>query len=135
MKSFFIFFMMLGILIARENPFVLPASTQENVGQKADRVQELHYPFLTAIFYQDHFVIKTKDPLKKIFLLENPAKIVLDFKKRRSFYTKRVDLNSTLFEKFEMGAHRRYYRVAVSLKDRCKLKIKKRPQELLLFCK
>lgn len=68
--------------------------------------------------------VKTNDTKLRDFLVENPYKIVLDFQKKVSFYTKTFELESKRFKKITMGRHRDYYRVVIELERHYKYRIK-----------
>ena len=150
--------------IARENPFVLPQpsdasqrsssvsakqesqassasshqasarTTQKKITQKK-ALQEVRLKFLKASFYDNHFVIETADPLKRAFTIDKPSKIVLDFGARRAFASKKITLRTPLFKRFEAGAHKNFYRVAVTPAKRCDMRVQKAPGKLTIFCK
>jgi hypothetical protein len=59
--------------------------------------------------------VLTKDRLFRNFLVTNPYKIVLDFKKDTAFYTKEFEVNHGAFKSITMGNHSGYYRAAILL--------------------
>jgi len=59
--------------------------------------------------------IQTVDKKMRDFLVTNPHKIVLDFKKEISFYTKVYNLKTKFFKSIAIGKHNGYYRVAIEL--------------------
>jgi hypothetical protein len=59
--------------------------------------------------------MKTKDEKIRDFLVTSPYKIVVDFKKEASFYTKKYDLKTRYFKSITLGKHSGYYRVAIEL--------------------
>ena len=64
---------------------------------------------------------------KKIrdFILLKPYKIVIDFKRDASFYTKSVDIKKAPFEKITLGNHNGYYRAVLLLDGSYKYKLTK----------
>lgn len=58
--------------------------------------------------------IFTKDLKIRDFLVADPYKIVLDFKRTRSFATKTVDLKNP-FVLATLGEHKDFYRIAILL--------------------
>jgi len=59
--------------------------------------------------------IKTKDKKIRDFLITEPYKIVVDFKREISFYTKVYNLKTRYFKTITIGKHSGYYRVAIEL--------------------
>jgi len=59
--------------------------------------------------------IKTKDKKIRDFLVTSPYKIIVDFKKEVSFYTKVFNLKIKYFKSITIGKHSGYYRVAIEL--------------------
>lgn len=59
--------------------------------------------------------VKTKDKKIRDFLVTSPYKIVIDFKREASFYTKVYNLKTKYFKSITLGKHTGYYRVAVEL--------------------
>ena len=59
--------------------------------------------------------VQTADKKIRDFLVTNPYKIVLDFKKEISFYTKVYNLKTKFFKSIAIGKHDGYYRVAIEL--------------------
>jgi hypothetical protein len=76
--------------------------------------------------------IKTKDKKLRDFMVANPYKIVLDFKKELSFYTKIYKLNLKKFKSIAIGKHSGYYRVAIELDGQYIYKIKKSDEGYLI---
>ena len=76
--------------------------------------------------------IKTTDTLLRNFLLVNPHRIVLDFKRisHMKSYTK-INPHS-IFSKIKIGNHSNYYRVVITLDGYYKYNIKKENNILLL---
>jgi len=72
------------------------------------------------IEYNDHkLIIHTKDSVSKKFNIEKEKKIIIDYKAKKSFYTKRDTLDSKSFKKIALGNHKKenYYRVVIQLND------------------
>ena len=59
--------------------------------------------------------VKTNDIKIRDFLVTSPYKIVVDFKREVSFYTKLYDLKTRYFKSITLGKHSGYYRVAIEL--------------------
>jgi len=62
--------------------------------------------------------VKTKDKKIRDFLVTSPYKIVVDFKREVSFYTKVYNLKTKYFKSITLGKHSGYYRVAIELDGR-----------------
>jgi len=69
-------------------------------------------------FYENgkNFKIITKDSMIRHFLLVNPHRIVVDFKRDMNFktYSKQITTN-TYFSKIRLGNHDGYYRIVIEL--------------------
>ncbi|HIP44914.1 MAG TPA: AMIN domain-containing protein [Sulfurospirillum arcachonense] len=59
-----------------------------------------------------------KDKKIRDFLVTSPYKIVVDFKREVSFYTKVYNLKTKYFKSITLGKHSGYYRVAIELDGR-----------------
>jgi hypothetical protein len=73
--------------------------------------------FLKIEYNDDKLTIHTKDIVSKKFTLEKENKIIIDYKAKKNFYTKRADLESTNFKKIAVGNHKeeKFYRVVILL--------------------
>jgi len=69
--------------------------------------------------------ITTNDKKIRDFIVVSPYKIVIDFKKDLSFYTKSFSLNTKRFKKITIGNHNKYYRVVIKLDGQYKYSIQK----------
>ncbi len=144
------------LLLARENPFVLPGQKieiphkevvtkkivhketeieptekeQQNDVAKQDRLLDLG--FLKIAQQEKRLIILTNDPLRGSFMLDHPKKVVFDFKKRRSFKTKSIAAKAP-FKKLTIGAHKRFYRIAIEVDPRCHPKVDKK--KLTIECR
>ncbi len=76
-------------------------------------------PFVKISFASDAFLVQTKDPMKRKFLLDTPRKFVIDYAARRSFGYKRYPIGVGNFTQLELASHPGYYRIAISLQG-CK---------------
>lgn len=70
-------------------------------------------------------LVRTPDAKLRDFLVSNPYKIVLDFKKEISFYTKVFELETKGFKNITIGKHAGYYRVVIELDGQYQYDIKK----------
>ncbi|MBP9566034.1 MAG: AMIN domain-containing protein [Sulfurospirillum sp.] len=78
-----------------------------------ERVKLVENIFLLA--EGNEIKIFTKDLKIRDFLVADPYKIVLDFKRTRSFATKTVDLKKNPFVLATLGEHKDFYRIAILL--------------------
>jgi len=74
-------------------------------------------PFLKLEYNNDKLVIHTKYKVSKKFSLDKGNKIIIDYKAKLNFYTKRADLESMNFKKVAVGNHKKngYFRVVLEL--------------------
>ena len=130
-------------IFARENPFVLPSSSNSqsslarstSQSSSAASVQKvLDLGFMDIRKGPDMLIIHTKDPLKRHFIIDRPKKMVLDFASRHTFETKKVVFTQGAFKDIAIGSHGRFYRVAVAVEKTCDVQIDRKPGVIELFC-
>lgn len=86
---------------------------------KAENKREyIDFKFINFTIGKKKVLIHTKDKLIRNFLLVNPHRIVLDFKREANFLSYEKILTSIPFKKLRMGNHDGYYRVVISLDGR-----------------
>jgi len=73
--------------------------------------------------------VKTSDKLLENFLLTNPHRVVMDFKRNTSFKPKTYTLKKAPFSKIRMGNHDGYYRVVIELDGQYRYKLETREKE------
>jgi hypothetical protein len=96
--------------------------------QRRDKVTPIKIYFKDFVSFSitnKEIYIKTNDTKIRDFLVSNPYKIVLDFQKKVSFYTKTFKLETKRFKKIRMGRHSDYYRVVIQLDRHYKYLLKK----------
>lgn len=73
--------------------------------------------FVKVEYNDDKLIIHTNDTVSKKFTLEKENKIIIDYKARKNFYTKREILESRSFKKIAVGNHKKekFYRVVILL--------------------
>ena len=73
--------------------------------------------FVKISYNNDTFNIDSKYKIEKKFTLEKDKKIIVDFKAKEQFSTKREKLNSTNYENIAIGNHKRegFFRVVIQL--------------------
>ncbi len=77
-------------------------------------------PFVTIEYNDDKLIIKTDSEISKKFTLDKENKIIVDYKAKKNFYTKRDSLESKNFKKIAIGNHKKeqYYRVVIELNSK-----------------
>jgi hypothetical protein len=93
--------------------------------------------FTEATFYQSDKTIKiaTDDPLLRHFMLVEPHRIVLDFKRDADFLSKsKLIEKGKPFTKIRLGNHKGYYRVVIELDGQYRYDIDKRSGAIFLRC-
>lgn len=100
-------------------PLFISQSYQKQNSQELQSKEEFHYvgEIAFAKFYRSKKVFKivSKDKKLRDFLLVNPHKIVVDFKRDATLKTKTINLKNSLFKKIRVGNHAGYYRVVIEL--------------------
>jgi len=100
-------------LSARENPFQDPLIKSSAAISK--QTQKVDFKEIVLIFQDSSIEIITKDRLKEKLLLKNPAKIVLNFKRKINSATRSKELKITPFTKVRIGSHGSYYSIVIDL--------------------
>lgn len=103
-----------------EEVIVVTKINEEAIPQKSKMVEKkrkyTNFRNIMSFAIEDNnLYIKTKDKKIRDFLVTDPHKIVLDFKKDISFYTKVYDFKTPKFSSITFGIHAGYYRVAIEL--------------------
>jgi len=107
--------------------------TDENSRTSAPTDKVVFNTLKARFIVQDKSVyIETKDTLKKHFALEDPNRIVMDFKSASDFASKRKHLKGFAVTQIEVGAHGSYYRVVFRVNDLYKYRVEKVRYGLLL---
>ncbi|MBL0702921.1 MAG: AMIN domain-containing protein [Sulfurospirillum sp.] len=101
-------------------PATKPATKQIQKPLKPkEKVEKINFQnFIVFTIDGKSIHVKTKDEKIRDFLVINPFKIVIDFKKELSFYTKVYKLERKFFKSISIGKHSGYYRVAIELDGR-----------------
>ncbi len=76
--------------------------------------------FIKVQYNDEKIVLHTKDRVSKKFALEKENKLIIDYKARKNFYTKRDTLDSSNFKKIAVGSHKKenFYRVVIQLENK-----------------
>ncbi|MGB1227147.1 MAG: AMIN domain-containing protein [Poseidonibacter sp.] len=87
--------------------------------EKPMKTKEL-LDFIKVEYNDSKIIIHTKDTVSKKFTLEKENKIIIDYKAKKNFYTKRDILESKNFKKIAVGNHKKenFYRVVILLENK-----------------
>ena len=77
-------------------------------------------PFLKLEFNDEELSIHTEYKVSKKFSLDKGNKLIIDYKAKLNFYTKREDLKSKNFKRVTIGNHKNngFFRVVVELNSK-----------------
>jgi len=89
-------------------------------------LKTLNYQNVRLVFREGSVYVETKDRLLKQFSLKSPPSIVLDFKSKADFASKRDVISIGGFKKVEIGAHGNSYRVVFRLDQGVKYSVDKK---------
>ena len=93
--------------------------------------------FGEAAFYQSGKTLKivTKDPLLRHFMLVDPHRIVIDFKRDADFRSKsRTVKEGRPFKSIRLGNHKGYYRAVIELDGQYRYRIDTETDAILIRC-
>jgi hypothetical protein len=111
---------------AKDKEIIYNRSVKNPAKKIAQPVKKIKFKNIISFEITDKTIIlKTKDKKLRNFMVSKPYKIVIDFKKELSFYTKVYNLNLKNFKKITIGKHRGYYRVAIELDGQYLYNLKK----------
>jgi hypothetical protein len=108
---------------------MIPRSTQEQAQKYSFR------DFIKFEVSKKSFKIITKDIKIRDFLVSQPYKVVVDFKRDANFLTKRFVLNTPPFVSVVLGNHDKYYRVAIKLDGQYAYLLKKEKGDYIITLK
>jgi|LGOV01.1.fsa_nt_gb hypothetical protein len=92
------------------------APTLVSTKKPTNKVKKINFKNLVFFSLDGKSIhVKTKDKRIRDFLVTSPHKIVVDFKREASFYTKVYNLKTRYFKSITLGKHSGYYRVAIEL--------------------
>ncbi len=111
-------------------PFIIshkrPSQVQAETKIKTKIVKTKYVDFIIS---KDKINVKTSDKLLENFLLTNPHRVVMDFKRNTSFKPRTYKLNKAPFSKIRIGNHDGYYRVVIELDGQYRYKLETRKKE------
>ncbi len=93
--------------------------------EKATYKNILSIKHLSLFSSEKSLKLITSDKIIKDFLLANPQRIVIDFKRDTDIKSYAIKNPEDVFKKIRIGSHKGYYRVVVELKGRHRYKIEK----------
>jgi hypothetical protein len=79
------------------------------------KAKKINFKFIDFDISKNEMLVHTKDELIRNFLLINPHRIVLDFKREAHFLSYEKSLTTLPFKELRIGNHDGYYRVVISL--------------------
>jgi hypothetical protein len=90
-------------------------------------------PFITLYQINNELWIQTQDHLKRDFIIVDPHRIVLDFSRNTTFYTKSIQTKSIPYIKVDFGNHKGYYRVVITLDGKYRYRLQNSEEGYLLM--
>jgi len=122
--------LMLNAEIDWHEPFVIThkSSVPEDKKTKT-KTKSIKTKYIRFDMSKNRMIVKTSDKLLQNFLLTNPHRVVMDFKRNTSFKPKTYKLNKAPFSKIRMGNHDGYYRVVIELDGQYRYKLETREKE------
>ncbi len=94
--------------------------------KRAQKRRILNYEKVRLVLTEHSVYIQTNDKMLKHFSIKNPPSIVIDFRSKADFSSKRETLSVGAVKKVEIGAHGDSYRVVLRLDKRHYYKISKK---------
>lgn len=82
-----------------------------------------------------HLTIKTSDPLVRHFVLSDPSRIVLDFKRNVTFKEEKKILNAAPYISVTLGNHAKFIRATITLDGRYSYSLNKTGELISITCK
>ena len=102
-----------------DNAVTLTAPVLMSTKEPTNKVKKINFKNLVFFSIDGKSLhIDTKDKKIRDFLVTSPYKIIVDFKREISFYTKVYNLKTKYFKSITLGKHSGYYRVAIELDGR-----------------
>jgi len=98
-------------------PKSIHSKTEPKIHPKRKHLEKevVNYEKARFVFSENSVSIETKDKIIKHFSIAKPPSIVIDYKAKSDFASKRKVLSTKPFKKLEMGSHRTRYRVVFRL--------------------
>ena len=86
--------------------------------------------FTTFTFFDKKIHIKTKDTMIRDFMLTDPQRIVIDFKRESNFLTMSKEINKSIFKSVVIGNHSGYYRCVFTLDGKYRYSLQENKESL-----
>ncbi|TKX30095.1 AMIN domain-containing protein [Campylobacter sp. MIT 12-5580] len=100
----------------------LNSSTEFQFPENNGKLEE----FISFASFNNRIKINTQDEMISDFIVGNPSKIVLDFKRDTAFNTKNIKLGSnTPFTRMILGSHKGYYRLVIYMDGKYNYRLEK----------
>ncbi|MBD3809704.1 MAG: AMIN domain-containing protein [Sulfuricurvum sp.] len=104
-------------------------SAQHNSSSSAD------FGFIRFTTNGKTLTINTTDPLSRHFVLSDPNRIVLDFKRSASFRSEKKHLNAAPFKSVVMSNHNQFVRATITLDGRYSYTLNQSGNNIIVNCK
>jgi len=112
--------------IAESQPIKSAPTSKKKQTKKVQKYKKIATTKFVSFYAEDkNLKIITKDKLIRNFLLVQPHRIVLDFKKDASLKSYIKKIPSSPFSKIRVGNHDGYYRAVIELDGQYRYKMKK----------
>lgn len=90
--------------------------------------------FLGYTLYKKRIKIASEDEIIGDFIIGNPSKIILDFKKDIIFQTQSIKINKdSAFNRLQIGSHKGYYRLVLYLDGKYNYRLEKNSTGYTLY--
>ncbi|WP_345992778.1 AMIN domain-containing protein [Sulfurimonas sp. HSL-1716] len=112
-------------------------AVQENIPMKKEEKYEkvADYKFISFSVKNKRLKIITKDKKIRNFMLIDPYRIVIDFKRVCDFRSYQENVKNSVYKTIKIGNHDGYYRVVIELDGQYEYTLKREKKGYLLFLK
>jgi len=104
-----------SVALIEEEEIEITFNAEES--QNAFPSQIVNFRHLRIILSENIMRIETKDELMKVFVADNPKIIIINFKHKVDFATKRETFDIAPFHELRLGSHKSYYSLVVELRE------------------
>ncbi len=126
-----------SIELDNEIDWHIPIFVSQNYAQSkekkkvAEKKLSTHlFTFTNFTFYKKKIHIKTDDSLIRHYMLNDPQRVVMDFKRDSSFLTITRAINKSIFKTLVIGNHNGYYRCVLTLDGQYKYTLQENTNSL-----
>ncbi|MDD2780403.1 AMIN domain-containing protein [Sulfuricurvum sp.] len=116
-------------------PIVLSQSSTLRSPTSANNSSSVNFGFIRFDVKGKILTIKTSDPLIRHFVLSDPNRIVLDFKRDSDLKTEDKQLNAGPYKMIRMGNHGKFVRATITLDGRYSYALNKMNGLISITCK